>query len=271
MPLTGKSADEIATLEQELLDRIPENESIGNQSLRESARLPDDLYLAVRNRLRDSGQITIGPGRGGSIRKTNPDEPSELVEHTSPDARAFESDDPFSTEESLYAPMLEVLEKRWVRDQPFDSSVVEITARGGRRPDGTWARPDLTCAAMTSYTFLPGKFLDVITFEVKPYSGVDLTAVYEALSHRRAATRSYVLLHVPDSKLAALQTVLSDICEEASRHGIGVVVAGSPGDFDTWDFREDAVRTEADPYRLNRFIQTQLSQGTRDQILKWLK
>ena len=68
-----------------------------------------------------------------------------------------------------------------------------------------------------------------------------------------------------------VETVLVDICEEAAKHGIGVIVASDPGDFDTWNFREDAARTEPDPSKLNEFIQAQLSQGTRDQILTWLK
>lgn len=270
MPLTGRSADEIRALEDELMTLVPEQGSIGNQSLREQTQWADDLYLAIRNRLRDAGQISIGRGRGGSIRRTAPEVP-ELAVAPAPDQVKPTPDEPYPNEESLYSPMRETLQKRWIQDQQFDQSVVETTARGGRRADGIWARPDITCAAMTSYTYLPGKFLDIITFEVKPHFAVDLTAVYEALSHRRAATRSYVLLHVPDDKLEALEPAIADICDEASKHGIGVVVAGDPTEFDTWDFREDADRSEPDPVKVNKFIQTQLSQGTRDQILKWLK
>ena len=271
MPLTGKTEAEIAALEAGVLDRIPDDGSLGNQALRESSGLPEEVYLAVRNRLRDSGRLSIGRGRGGSIRKT-----VDHPEGSAPDALSATEEPvaasaPWEDEASLYPPMLEVLQKRWVQDQAFVSSVVENTSRGGRRPDGTWARPDLTCIAMTSYSYLPGKFLDVVTFEVKPCSGVSLTAVYEALSHRRAATKSHVLLHVPNDRLLERDPLLAEICEEASKHGIGVIVAEDPADFDTWDFREVADRVEPDPWKLNTFIQTQLSQGTRDQVLTWLK
>jgi hypothetical protein len=270
MPLTGKTAEEIQQLEKQLLESVPEQGSIGNQTLREHLRLGDDLYLAVRNRLRDAGEISIGRGRGGSISRTK----QVIPDLQEPEQNVYQEptpDDPYPSEASLYEPMRITLQSRWVQDQRFDQSVVESTARGGRRADGVWARPDLTCAAITSYTYVPGKFLDIVTFEVKPHFAVDLTAVYEALAHRRAATRSYVLLHVPDALLLALDQPITDICEEASKHGIGVIVAGDPTNFDTWNFREDAVRSEPDPSKVNIFIQTQLTQGTREQILKWLK
>src|ERR1035441_4896420 len=78
------------------------------------------------------------------------------------------------------------------------SLVVEVTARQGRRETGgTWTRPDIVAAALRVFPHVPGKFFDLITFEVKPFDGIDVTAVFEALSHRRAATQAYVWLHVP--------------------------------------------------------------------------
>jgi hypothetical protein len=118
---------------------------------------------------------------------------------------------------------------------------------------------------------LPGRVLDVLTFEIKSWRGLNVTAVYEALSHRRAATHSYLACHVPDEQLESMQDLLDDIASEGRKHGIGLIIIGDPTDFQTWDFREEAERSEPDPGRLNAFIQTQLSQGTRDQILKWFK
>ena len=271
MPLTGMTDVEIADLEAALLKMIPDDGSIGNQSLREASGLADDLYLAVRNRLRDSGRLVIGRGRGGSIRKTVTlsDVPSAFVDEPRPETAPPCSD--WEDEASLYPPMLEVLSNRWVQDQPFSEYVFEDTSRGGRRPDGKWARPDLTCVAMTTYSYVPNKYFDVVTFEVKPSWSVDLTAVYEALSHRRRATRAYVLFHVPSSERAGRESVLADICQEAAKHGIGVIVAEDPANYDTWDFLEDAARVEPDPAQLNRFLQEQLPQDTLNQMLKWFR
>jgi hypothetical protein len=41
----------------------------------------------------------------------------------------------------------------------------------------------------------------------------------EALAHRRAATRSYVLLHVPTAEAEVLQEAVSDVALVARSHG----------------------------------------------------
>jgi hypothetical protein len=70
---------------------------------------------------------------------------------------------------------------------------MEITALGGSRPDGIWSRPDTTTVEIRTFEYVSGKHLDVNTFEIKSPDAVNVQAVYEALAHRRAATRSYVL------------------------------------------------------------------------------
>lgn len=177
----------------------------------------------------------------------------------------------YSTEDDLYQPILKLIKDRWVADEQFDQFAAEVTARGGRRSDGVWSRPDITVAAVTSYPYLPGKYLDIITFEIKPLHAVDVTAIYEALAHRRASTKSYVVCHVPDQKLPDLEGALDDMASEARRHGIGFIVVGDPRNYDSWDFREDAERNDADPARMNQFVQSQLSELMKDSILKWMK
>jgi alkanesulfonate monooxygenase SsuD/methylene tetrahydromethanopterin reductase-like flavin-dependent oxidoreductase (luciferase family) len=76
------------------------------------------------------------------------------------------------------------------------------------------------------FPHVPGKFFDIITFELKPFDSMDVTAVFEALSHRRAATQAYVWLHVPagEASNADLIALLKRIEEEASRHGAEMIV-----------------------------------------------
>ena len=45
----------------------------------------------------------------------------------------------------------------------------------------------------------------------------------------------YAVLHVPPESQAALQEVVDEICLEAKRVGIGVIVAEIPGDYQTWE------------------------------------
>jgi hypothetical protein len=275
MPLTGKSTEEIEQLEAELLSGVPDDgRNIGNKRLRdEILRWDTGLYLSVRKRLIESGKLITGRGKGGSVRRAPIDE-EPAVAQLADEAVVVDLPDvqPFPDESSLYDPMLAVIRDRWVLDQPFDQVLVEKTDRGGRRADGIWTRPDITVAAMTSYTYVPGRHFDIVTFEVKHYAGLNVTAVYEALAHRRAATRSYLLVYVPDDQIEAFETpTLAEIAEEANRHGIGLIIAGDPADFDTWDIREDADRLAPDPARLNAFIRNQLSEGTKDQIVRWFR
>lgn len=272
MSLTGKTSREIADLEAQMLEGVPDDGSpIGNKRLRDDILGWENLlYLTVRKRLLDSGVLIVGKGKGGSVRRfvEAPDGEPVAVQ-LSP---VIISRDPFDTEESLYGPMADVIRTRWVQDQPFDQVLVEQTDRGGRRKDGIWTRPDVTVAAMTSYTYVPGRHFDIVTFEIKHHSAINVTAVYEALAHRRAATRSYVLAYIPDELFEVLEdTTLADITEEASKHGIGLILASKPDDFDSWEIKEDAIRVTPDPARMNAFIRNQLSEGSRDQIVRWFR
>ena len=111
----------------------------------------------------------------------------------------------------------------------------------------------------------------VVTFEVKAAHAINVQGVYEALAHRRAATRSYVLLHVPEEQASNLEQVVSDVTNVARSHGIGVVTAADPGDYQTWVERAEPDRVEPDPERLDTFIAVQLSDTTRMKIVKAVK
>ncbi len=119
---------------------------------------------------------------------------------------------------------------------------------------------------MLTFPDVPGKHIELTTFEVKPSNAITVQAVYEALAHRRSSTRSYVLLHVPAAQAAALEPLVAGVAEVARSHGIGVVTADDPADGETWDEREVAVRVEPNPQRLNDFVARQLSERARERI-----
>ena len=128
-----------------------------------------------------------------------------------------------------------------------------------------------TAIGVRTFAHVPGRFLDVITFEVKPAEAVDVTAVYEALSHRRSATESYVIFHIADDELLALELTLTEICAEARSHGIGVIVAGDPQRYETWDERVQAERHEPDPARLDDFVESQVSEALGKDVAKGVR
>ena len=97
-------------------------------------------------------------------------------------------------EADLYPDIQATLETFWARERQIEPLAVEITAAQGRKATGgRWTRPDLISVAVRTYRYLPGKYMEVVTFEVKPSDAVTVTAVYEALAHLRSATHAYVI------------------------------------------------------------------------------
>ena len=259
------------TPETELLSRVPEDgTTVGNASLLRQLGWQEDVYWEVRNKLLDKGLITTERGRGGSIRRIKKETPASEGPAEGP-ARPGQAAGEVP-EDSLYDPVAKILRESWVKDQRLDDFVLEITAKQGRRDTGgTWSRPDIVVASVSNYPFVPGKHLDISTFEIKPSSSVGVTAVYEALAHLRAATRAFVLVHVPLEQKEVLGQRIEDVYEEASRHGVGLIVAEKPEDYDSWNLRVEAVRRDTDPMKLNEFIATQLSQESKTKLQKWCR
>lgn len=266
--------EELSADEAALYARIPESgATIGNGEARHRLRWPQRRYWPVRDALVDRGLVLRGRGQGGSVRRVAADPAVETVTMTV----TADGSDPVLTaqqairrEQDLYGPMAAVLHGDWAQDHRATFLAVENTASQGRRnTGGIWSRPDLVTAEVRTYPYVPGKFLEVRTFEVKPADAVNVQAVYEALAHRRSATHAYVLLHVPDP--AAVQAVIDEIEQVARTHGIGLVTAVDPADYRTWDELVEAERHQPDPERLNTFIATQLGDDTRDKIARALR
>ena len=84
-------------------------------------------------------------------------------------------------------------------------------------------------------------------------------------------TRSFALLYVPKEKREDHQVLIDEIVSEGKRHGVGVIVAAKSDDYDTWEEMTEAVRHEPDHERLNDFLAQQVSQGFREQIIRWFR
>lgn len=100
-----------------------------------------------------------------------------------------------------YEPIRRELELYWAerpkREYHLRQRFLRVldTHHRGRGRDGRWARPDLTLVGGKVLPYLPGKFLDVVTFEVKV--GLQIEGLYEALAHRRRANFAYVVCVYP--------------------------------------------------------------------------
>ncbi|WP_152991288.1 hypothetical protein [Frankia sp. R43] len=250
----------------------PDGATIGNRALQVKLGWDTDRYYRVRDALVDAGHAVRGRGRGGSVRRfvepvTAPEPVNAPVAAPVPNVEAE-----LRTELSLYEPMRRVIAGDWAKDHRSDLLAVEITAMQGRRATGgTWSRPDIVSVEVRTFSYVPGKYLEVVTFEVKPVTAINVQAVYEALAHRRAATHSYVLLHVPPAEAVGLEENIAAITDVARSHGVGVVLIGDPDDYQTWEEREEAQRVEPDPERLDAFLATQLGDHTRGRLARALR
>lgn len=261
--------------QQVLLANLPEDgEAVSNRTLQQILGWEHDRYWTVRDALVDVGLVVRGRGRGGTVRQYLEPAVTEIAD-SPPDAASLadEAESLIQSELSLYEPMREVIAGDWAKDHRTDPLAVEVTALQGRRATGgIWSRPDIVSIEVRTFEFVPGKHLEVVTFEVKPFSALSVQAIYEALAHRRSATRSYVLAHLPRSESADAESVIiADVEEEARSQGIGFVAAGDPSDYETWEERVEARRVEPDPERLDAFISKQLSEKTRRMISKRLR
>ncbi|MCL4840678.1 MAG: hypothetical protein KJZ79_02490 [Bryobacteraceae bacterium] len=267
------SADEqVATNETLLLSKLEQlGGRAGNITLQRELQWDLDAYWQVRDRLVDSGRLALGRGKGGSVSLVPPVpdaggvEPQCDDQQPSPDRLA---------EKQLYGPVAEVIRTQLASDLRFGKPIVEITANQGRKgTGGTWTRPDIVMASLRVFPHVPGKFFDLVSFEIKPLDGIDITAVFEALAHRRAATQSYIWLHVPAGEDLPndLPPLLQRIEDEAARYGIGMIVGATPADYSTWDIRLRAVRHDPDPETMNEFIAQQISMVSRDLLAQWFR
>jgi hypothetical protein len=227
--------------------------SLTNKTPEKAVGLEGDheSYLDARQILLDAKLLQKGPGQGGTV---------HLTSHDAPRSAHHELGDPrYPAESSLYKPMLQVIDTEWSPQRGAEKVAAQITAFAGKKDTGgTWSRPDITTVEVRAFTFVAGRHLDVVTFEVKPVTAISVQGVYEALAHRRAANRSFLLLHVPLKDTVATVDDVERVCLAAREQGIGVIVANEPDDIRTWTERISAERVATDPEHIERFIANQL-------------
>jgi hypothetical protein len=234
-----------------LLSLIPKSgKPIGNSRLRKHfldqshkrlhERFGEEVYWKIRNDLIEIGQLERGRGKGGSIR---------LVAAASKRRRRVT----YRRESDLYKSFHQTVQTEWVQEYGIDYFVSEISAHKGRQQTGgKWTRPDVLLVSVGSYTYIPGKSLEVITFEVKPEDAYSVEGVYETASHSAFANKSYLALHMPEEQ--EQPDFLERLEKEAVRFGVGLVTFGDPANWDSFDIRVEAQHKIPSPRDVNEFL-----------------
>jgi hypothetical protein len=242
----------------------------GNRKLRDALQWDEEFYWRVQGRLVSDGKIVPGRGQGGSVRltiaETEPEPLDEPPTELGNERKATPNRK--SVERPLYKPIKTTIETRWIERFGFDDVLIEEThSQGSKLTGGTFTRPDITAAGVRTYVFLP-KRLEIITFEIKPKEAVGIMGVLEAVAHREAAHRSYVMFAI--SRAAFESSAEAErIFELAQKYGIGLVLTEDPSQVETWEIVLDAIRHEPDPARLDRFLGDLPSETMKRQLHKW--
>ena len=257
--------DETVKLEDQLFLLVPEDGTpIGNKALTtELAKkaFPVDQYWSVRQRLLDRGVLARGRGMGGSVYRL-------AAKETKPTRTKMSGE--WTKEQSLYKPFATYIGSTWMPENAIDSrdSVVQITANAGSKSTGgKWTRPDVTVVSVKTYSYVPGRFLQVFTFEIKPAGYLDVAWVYEAASHSRFSHKTFLCLHLPDG-YDKDDVTLRRLEEECARFGLGLMYFENPVDSESYETLIDPIGKNPPPEQIDDFIRTQLDDKNKEQIMK---
>lgn len=259
------SKTEMRAYRKLLLSEVPiDGSNIGNKKLMgklATKGLPKEYYWNERNLLIDEGVLALGQGQGGSV---------YLLKAREAKAQVKQAEKRWQKEQALYQPVSDQLKQAWIRDSGLDqySTYVEITANKGKKSKpGKWTIPDITVVSVRSFTYVPGKALDVITFEIKPLStALDVAGVFETAAHSRFAHKSYLGVHLPDGPPDSQS--FKRLLRECERFGIGFLYFKKPDDWSTYETLVDPVRHLPAPEDVDGFIRTILTKDAHEMIHK---
>ena len=257
--------EEIESLKPSLLSLIPtDGSTIGNITLlsafrdKQNAEIRDEDYWEIRNSLIDDGTISTSKGRGGSVYRLDVEETKAALKAKTP------------KEKDLYEPIIETLQKFWVKAYDLKNYVLQNTANQGRRKTGgKWTRTDIALISIRSYTFIPGKILEVTTFEVKPASDYGVESVFETAAHSLFAHKSYLIIHLPGGLPDSEE--FERIKKQCQVFGIGLIAFENPKDWATFEIIIESDRKQPDPADVNLFITQQISANNKTELLERLK
>ena len=244
-----------------LLDKIPDDgRAIGNMALIKKLGWKEDKYWTIRDELVNEGKIALGRGKGGSVfklvKKKRKKKPSSSI--------------PYKNEKSLYKPFIEVISTKFIKDKKIKNFISQITAnQGGKSTGGKWTRPDVVVVSVNTYSYLPGKIMDIISFEIKTSKEFDVSGVFETAAHSKYATKSYLCVYLPEGWNNE-DPEFERIKSECERFGIGLMYFMTPNDYANYEILVEPKRGNPDPLDMDTFISIQITDKNKKQISEYL-
>lgn len=172
-------------------------------------------------------------------------------------------------EEAYYESIEGAFREIW-EAEGYDKSqfYLENTARRDSKIAGPWTRPDFTMVSYKKFPWTIGSEFDVVTFEVKRADTSNVLAVFEAMSHRSAATRSYVVFPLDEVTWTTKDPAQAvRVKDECIRHGIGLILVGAGHSAAVHAI--PARRFDIDHRKSSDFLAAVLTEAGKNRIAEW--
>lgn len=206
-----------------------------------------ETYFNVVELLERRGEIRRGRGRGGAVRRARPgaEEPPLRRE---PPLQEFQ----------LMPSLQRFLELRFWRrlHLPEDAYWTVIDTSTGGAQNGQWRRGDFTGVAIAPRSVLPGKDVELYTFELKAAEAGNVAAVHEAQAQTRGSHYGFLVWHVPDRHNVRFR--FDAVEQECQKLGVGLIVFSDPQDLDSWERKMPAARQPTNDAEIDEFLRTRL-------------
>jgi len=258
--------------EKTLIDKLRSARFDGqgnNAVLRDALGWDSARYWEVRNSLLDKGIVAKAVGGPGG--KTVLVEAIDQKNKKAAAAEGKKVKPKYLREDSLYKPIAAQISENWVKEKGYDDYLVRVTAKLGRRnTGGKWSRPDVCLVGIHKFKFIREHVFDLVSFEVKTADAISVEGVFEALAHRQATNRAYVIYNASNQTFGKSEE--SDrIRALGERHGVGIILADNPEDHFSWDELVRAERWDPDPTYLNDFIEQVFAKEDHEKIIKMVR
>ena len=244
---------------EKFIKLVPEDGStVGNFSLKKDLGWDDEKYWNIRDELISDGMISVGRGKGGSVYRLA----VPVIEK--------EVTDKYKREDSLYEPFLKVISTFFIKDKKIKNYICQKTAnQGKKKTGGKWTRPDISIVSVDTYSFLPGKFLDIISFELKMWADFNVAGVFETAAHSKYATKSYYVAYLPGEWDPENMEHVR-IKSECERFGVGLMYFTDPEKYETYEILVEPERRMPDPADMDQFINIQIDDANKRKLSEYL-
>jgi len=146
--------------------------------------------------------------------------------------------------------------------------LISKTARANTKIAGRWTRPDFTVVTNRKFPYIKENEFDIITFEAKSPDNCDTLAVFEALAHNSAATRSYVVVPMVQDDFNKKEQA-DRIKEECGRHGIGLKLVDSGYHLNKLITIIESQRRPLNPEKCSQFLKNVLDTSDLESLSTW--